>query len=50
MIIFKDNPRWLAPEVIQRKPYSEKSDVYSFGVIMWEIVERRNPFDSVNIK
>jgi len=29
-----DNPVWLAPEVIQKKPYSEKVDVYAFGVIL----------------
>jgi serine/threonine protein kinase/Leucine-rich repeat (LRR) protein/GTPase SAR1 family protein len=33
-----DNPVWLAPEVMMRKPYNEKSDVYSFGVILYEIV------------
>jgi serine/threonine protein kinase/GTPase SAR1 family protein len=33
-----DNPVWLAPEVMKRKPYNEKADVYSFGVILYEIV------------
>ena len=26
--------RWMAPEAIQKKHYSEKSDSYSFGVLM----------------
>eukprot|EP01130_Rhizamoeba_saxonica_P015439 TRINITY_DN6924_c0_g1_i2.p1 TRINITY_DN6924_c0_g1~~TRINITY_DN6924_c0_g1_i2.p1 ORF type:complete len:466 (+),score=106.76 TRINITY_DN6924_c0_g1_i2:1345-2742(+) len=33
-----DNPVWLAPEVMLKKPYSEKVDVYAFGVIMWELI------------
>jgi len=33
-----DNPVWLAPEVMMKKPYNEKADVYSFGVILYEIV------------
>eukprot|EP00960_Hanusia_phi_P039119 753770-Hanusia_phi.AAC.3 len=29
--------RWMAPESITRRQYSEKSDVWAFGVTMWEI-------------
>ncbi|EKX33763.1 hypothetical protein GUITHDRAFT_48392, partial [Guillardia theta CCMP2712] len=29
--------RWMAPESIQRRLYSEQSDVWAFGVTMWEI-------------
>jgi len=29
--------RWVAPECITNRKYSEKSDVWSFGVLMWEI-------------
>ncbi|EKX30784.1 hypothetical protein GUITHDRAFT_58757, partial [Guillardia theta CCMP2712] len=29
--------RWMAPESIRRRQYSEKSDVWAFGVTMWEI-------------
>ena len=29
--------RWMAPESIERRQYSEKSDVWAFGVTLWEI-------------
>ncbi|EKX53241.1 hypothetical protein GUITHDRAFT_64450, partial [Guillardia theta CCMP2712] len=29
--------RWMAPESIERRQYSEKSDVWAFGVTMWEV-------------
>eukprot|EP01117_Protostelium_nocturnum_P004285 TRINITY_DN1566_c0_g1_i1.p1 TRINITY_DN1566_c0_g1~~TRINITY_DN1566_c0_g1_i1.p1 ORF type:complete len:1485 (+),score=528.53 TRINITY_DN1566_c0_g1_i1:71-4525(+) len=45
-----DNPRWLAPEVMENKPYDEKSDVYSFGIILWELVERGNPFEEYPVR
>jgi len=37
-----DNPVWLAPEIMEGKPYDEKVDVYSYGVIMWETVTRED--------
>ncbi len=38
------NPIWMAPELIQRKPYNTSVDVYSFGIIMWELATREHPF------
>jgi len=29
--------RWMAPEVINKRQWSEKSDLWAFGVLMWEL-------------
>lgn len=26
---------WMAPEVLEQRPYDEKADVYSYGVVLW---------------
>eukprot|EP00899_Mesostigma_viride_P013737 jgi/Mesvir1/22364/Mv17866-RA.1 len=36
--------RWMAPEVIEHKPYDHKADVYSFGIFMWEVVTGEIPY------
>jgi serine/threonine protein kinase len=38
------NPIWMAPELIQKKPYGASVDSYSFGVVMWELLTRTHPF------
>ncbi|KAE8715905.1 putative ROTUNDIFOLIA like 6 [Hibiscus syriacus] len=30
--------RWMAPEVIEHKPYDHKADVFSFGRAHWELL------------
>ncbi|OEL29133.1 Serine/threonine-protein kinase STY17 [Dichanthelium oligosanthes] len=30
--------RWMAPEVIEHKPYDSKADVFSFGIVLWELL------------
>jgi hypothetical protein len=29
--------RWMAPESIRTRRFSNKSDVYSFGILLWEM-------------
>ncbi|CAA2988443.1 serine threonine- kinase STY46-like isoform X1 [Olea europaea subsp. europaea] len=30
--------RWMAPEVIEHRPYNHKADVFSFGILLWELL------------
>ncbi|KAM0851650.1 hypothetical protein ACQ4PT_052327 [Festuca glaucescens] len=37
--------RWMAPEVIEHKPYDHKADVFSFGILMWELLTGKIPYE-----
>ncbi|RWR90653.1 Protein kinase domain-containing protein [Cinnamomum micranthum f. kanehirae] len=37
--------RWMAPEVIEHKPYDRKADVFSFGVVLWELLTGKVPYE-----
>ncbi|XP_044480260.1 serine/threonine-protein kinase STY46-like isoform X2 [Mangifera indica] len=39
--------RWMAPEVIEHKPYDHKADVYSFGVVLWELLTGKLPYEDL---
>lgn len=41
---------WCAPEILtasNRTKYSVKVDVYSFGMVLWELWEKKRPFDEL---
>ncbi|OMO87315.1 hypothetical protein CCACVL1_09129 [Corchorus capsularis] len=39
--------RWMAPEVIEHKPYNHKADVFSFGVVLWELLTGKLPYENL---
>lgn len=47
-LTFVGTPFWAAPEVIRHEDYDEKADVYSFAIVLWELVERRDPYGRLN--
>ncbi|XP_061356339.1 serine/threonine-protein kinase STY46-like [Gastrolobium bilobum] len=40
--------RWMAPEVIEHKPYNHKADVFSFGIILWELLTGKLPYEHLS--
>ncbi|ALC47604.1 Pka-C2, partial [Drosophila busckii] len=41
-------PEYLAPEIIQLKPYSKGVDWWAFGILLYEFVAGRSPFAAHN--
>ncbi|XP_021641347.2 serine/threonine-protein kinase STY46 isoform X2 [Hevea brasiliensis] len=37
--------RWMAPEVIEHKPYDHKVDVFSFSIVLWELLTGKLPYE-----
>lgn len=45
---FVGTPFWAAPEVIRHEDYDEKADVYSYAIVLWELIERKDPYETLN--
>nr|POE65847.1 serine/threonine-protein kinase sty46 [Quercus suber] len=37
--------RWIAPEVIEHKPYDHKADVFIFAIVLWELLTGKLPYE-----
>jgi NIMA (never in mitosis gene a)-related kinase len=42
-------PYYLAPELIENKPYSFSGDMWSLGVVLYELCSLKPPFDADNL-
>ncbi|GAV56685.1 ACT domain-containing protein/Pkinase_Tyr domain-containing protein [Cephalotus follicularis] len=40
--------RWMAPEVIEHKPYDHRADVFSFGIVLWELLTGKLPYENLS--
>ncbi|XP_048226899.1 serine/threonine-protein kinase STY46 isoform X2 [Ricinus communis] len=40
--------RWMAPEVIEHKPYGRKVDVFSFSIVLWELLTGKLPYEHLS--
>eukprot|EP00735_Rhodelphis_limneticus_P011782 TRINITY_DN4929_c0_g1::TRINITY_DN4929_c0_g1_i1::g.16628::m.16628 TRINITY_DN4929_c0_g1::TRINITY_DN4929_c0_g1_i1::g.16628 ORF type:complete len:306 (-),score=58.89,sp/Q9C9U5/SIS8_ARATH/37.92/2e-51,Pkinase/PF00069.20/1.1e-49,Pkinase_Tyr/PF07714.12/4e-48,APH/PF01636.18/0.0024 TRINITY_DN4929_c0_g1_i1:180-1097(-) len=42
-------PAYMAPELLEERPFSEKVDVYAFGILLNELFSRQPPFEGLDI-
>eukprot|EP00658_Telonema_sp_P-2_P060139 TRINITY_DN49142_c0_g1_i2.p1 TRINITY_DN49142_c0_g1~~TRINITY_DN49142_c0_g1_i2.p1 ORF type:complete len:195 (-),score=57.22 TRINITY_DN49142_c0_g1_i2:125-709(-) len=49
MTSIKGTPLYMAPEVVQEKPYNYTADLWSLGVILFELLVGKPPFYTDNI-
>ena len=38
-------PYYMAPEIIQKKPYSFEVDIWALGVLVYVLIDKSYPFD-----
>lgn len=50
MTLVLGSPLYMAPELVNREPYTEKVDVWSLGVITYQLLSGKTPFESDSIK
>ena len=50
MALVLGSPLYMAPELVNRKPYTYKVDVWSLGVICYQLLSGKTPFESDTIK
>jgi|TARA_B110000285_G_scaffold226182_1_gene285507 serine/threonine protein kinase len=50
MTLVLGSPLYMAPELVNRAPYTEKIDVWSLGIITYQLLSGKTPFESRNLK
>lgn len=40
---------FMAPEILSHEIYSKEADVYSFAIVLWQMISRKEPFESLSI-
>ena len=45
-----ETPMWLSPEILCGGKYSLDSDVFAFGIILYEMVERKLPYENFDFR
>lgn len=43
-------PCYMAPELLNERPFNHKVDVYAYGLFVWEIFARQIPFEGIDPK
>ena len=46
---FIGTPYYLAPELVESKPYTTKADIWSLGVLTYELCALKPPFEANNM-
>lgn len=49
LMLFSGPIRWMAPEAIGERQYSEKSDVWSFGCTLFELLTAKEPWEGQDL-
>eukprot|EP00600_Ochromonadales_sp_CCMP1393_P005125 CAMPEP_0174962096 /NCGR_PEP_ID=MMETSP0004_2-20121128/4600_1 /TAXON_ID=420556 /ORGANISM="Ochromonas sp., Strain CCMP1393" /LENGTH=296 /DNA_ID=CAMNT_0016210603 /DNA_START=42 /DNA_END=932 /DNA_ORIENTATION=+ len=42
-------PAYMAPELIENKPYNKSVDVYAFGILIWELISQSIPSYRIDV-
>ena len=45
----RGTPAWISPEVLAKQKVGVKTDIYGFGLIVWEMMERKRPYEGLNV-
>lgn len=45
---FAGTPTYMAPELFQKRQYDHSVDIFAFGCLLWEIINRKVPYDGLD--